>query len=229
MQDLLDIVRRLRAPDGCPWDRQQTHASLRPYLLEEAAEAVDALAEADPEHAAEELGDVLLQVALHAVIGEEEGSYDYAAVERAIVEKLIRRHPHVFGDVVADTPEEVARNWKAIKAAEARSGRDAAEASPADRVPNGLPALMRAARLGKALGWQPSEAELDMRLSDLAGDRERIGQGLLALAQLARATGVDPETALRDAVSAKARATAGSADASGSTGSPGSAAPLDAA
>ncbi|MDL2343237.1 MazG nucleotide pyrophosphohydrolase domain-containing protein, partial [Deinococcus sp. MIMF12] len=121
MQELLTTLRRLRAPDGCPWDREQTHDSLRPYLLEEAAEAVDAVAEG-PQALAAELGDVLLQVAFHSVIAEEAGAFGYADVERGIVEKLVRRHPHVFGDVqVADSGEVVA-NWQAIKAAE-RGGR----------------------------------------------------------------------------------------------------------
>lgn len=217
MQELLDIVRRLRAPDGCPWDRQQTHESLRRYLLEEAAEAVDALAGADHAHAAEELGDVLLQVALHAVIGEEEQHYDYEDIERAIVEKLIRRHPHVFGDVVVSSAEDVERNWKAIKAAESGANRDNQPGSPARNVPEGLPALMLAARMGKALGWKPDEAELGLTLAQVAGDPERIAATLLALAQLAREAGVEPELALRDAVRAKLASPADRTDGSPST------------
>jgi XTP/dITP diphosphohydrolase len=97
MEKLLETMRRLRAPDGCPWDREQTHESLRPYLLEEAAEAVDALATADPKVMADELGDVLLQVAFHAVVAEEAGTFGYVDIEASIVEKLVRRHPHIFG------------------------------------------------------------------------------------------------------------------------------------
>ncbi|CAN5669655.1 hypothetical protein BH23DEI1_BH23DEI1_24270 [soil metagenome] len=118
MQELLEIMRTLRAPDGCPWDREQTHESLRPYLLEEAAEAVDALASGDPLTMADELGDVLLQVAFHAVIAEEAGTFAYDDVERAIVEKLRRRHPHVFADVRVADAAHVVRNWQAIKAEE---------------------------------------------------------------------------------------------------------------
>lgn len=196
---MLAVVRRLRAPDGCPWDRKQTHESLRPYLLEEAAEAADALVGTDPEHAAEELGDVLLQIALHAVIGEEEDAYDYQDIERAIVDKLIRRHPHVFGDVVADTSEQVERNWKAIK--EAEGGRPR---GPAERVPHGLPALMRAARMGKELDWTVTPEQRAITLSAAAQSPAGIADALLALAQLAREAGVEPEIALRDAIEARA-------------------------
>lgn len=217
MQELLEIVRRLRAPDGCPWDRQQTHQSLRRYLLEEAAEAVDALAGDDDAHAAEELGDVLLQVALHAVIGEEEGRYGYSDIETAIVDKLIRRHPHVFGDVVVNSAEDVERNWKAIKAAEGGSNRDNQPDSPARTVPDGLPALMLAARMGKALGWSPSESQMSGTLAQMAGDPERIAGGLLVLAQLAREAGIEPELALRDAVHAKLGASAVGQDRSSET------------
>lgn len=124
MQDLLQILRRLRAPDGCPWDREQTHESLRPYLLEEAAEAVDAVTEG-PEALAGELGDVLLQVAFHSVIAEEAGTFTYGDVERGIVQKLVRRHPHVFSDVEVSGSLEVEANWEVIKAAE-RGGSPAA-------------------------------------------------------------------------------------------------------
>src|SRR6056297_2168945 len=101
MDRLLDTLRALRAPDGCPWDREQTHESLRPHLLEEAAEAVDALGGGHQAHIVEELGDVLLHVAFHAVIAEEDGRWDFTAIEATLVEKLVRRHPHVFGDASA--------------------------------------------------------------------------------------------------------------------------------
>ncbi|MDQ3398204.1 MAG: nucleoside triphosphate hydrolase, partial [Deinococcota bacterium] len=122
MRRLLTIMRRLRGPGGCPWDREQDHRSLRPYLLEEAAEAVDAISEGEPAAMAEELGDVLLQVAFHAVIAEEAGTFDYEAVETAIVDKLVRRHPHVFGAVKAETSGQVLENWQALKAQEKRPG-----------------------------------------------------------------------------------------------------------
>jgi XTP/dITP diphosphohydrolase len=118
--DVVAVMDRLRSPGGCPWDAQQTHESLRPYLLEEAHEAADAIDSGDLAHLAEELGDVLLQVAFHARIGQEgtDHPFDIDDVAVALVAKLVRRHPHVFGDVVADTAEHVAANWERIKAAE---------------------------------------------------------------------------------------------------------------
>ncbi len=196
-------MRRLRAPDGCPWDREQTHESLRPYLLEEAAEAVDAISAGDPVAVADELGDVLLQVAFHAVVAEEAGTFDYPDIETSIVTKLVRRHPHIFGDTVALDAEEVKRNWDRIKAEE----RGGAEPSPAERVPRSLPALMRAAELGRKLGWTPGRAEeVAKALASAKGapDAQTVGDLLLAVVDYARAEGVDPELALRAAADARA-------------------------
>jgi XTP/dITP diphosphohydrolase len=201
MKRLLETMRRLRAPGGCPWDQAQTHESLRPYLLEEAAEAVDAMATDDAAHLAEELGDVLLQVAFHAVIGEEAGRFGYADVEDAIVEKLVRRHPHVFGDVAVADADEVLRNWQAIKAVE----RGGAPRSPADRVPRSLPALRRAADLGAALEWRAAPDLGRRSFADVAADPDALGPALLALAQAAADAGLDPELVLRDHVEARAR------------------------
>ncbi|MFC6802639.1 MazG family protein [Deinococcus caeni] len=155
MQDLLTIMRRLRAPDGCPWDQEQTHDSLRPYLLEEAAEAADAAGSGDPAALSDELGDVLLQVAFHSVIAEEAGTFDYAAVERGIVQKLVRRHPHVFGEASVQDSADVMRTWQAIKAQE-RGGRPR---RPEDRVPAGLGALAREAKTQKLAGVTKVPAE----------------------------------------------------------------------
>ena len=201
MRRLLDTMRRLRAPGGCPWDQRQTHETLRPHLLEEAAEAVDALATGDPKSMADELGDVLLQVAFHAVIAEEEGSFTYHDIETAIVEKLVRRHPHVFGDVEVDGEEGVLRNWHAIKAEE-REAAGSPPRGPADGVPRGLPALRRAAELDRVLAWEPDTAVAAQPLQHAvaAGDEAAFGAALLCLAQLARRAGVDPELALRDAL-----------------------------
>ena len=118
--DVVAVMDRLRSPGGCPWDAEQTHASLRPYLLEEAHEAAEAIDSGDRAHLAEELGDVLLQVVFHARLGQEDASepFDIDDVAAGLVAKLVRRHPHVFGDVVAHTPEQVAANWERIKAAE---------------------------------------------------------------------------------------------------------------
>lgn len=198
MQDLLTTLRRLRAPDGCPWDREQTHESLRPYLLEEAAEAVDAVAEG-PAALADELGDVLLQVAFHAVIAEEAGTFAYPDIERAIVDKLVRRHPHVFGSVTVEGSADVVRNWQAIKAAE-RAGRPR---RAAERVPAALGALARetqaqnlASRQGTAedAGREGVVAAL-RAASDTA---EGVAAVLAAVVAWARAAGVDAELALRE-------------------------------
>jgi MazG family protein len=201
MQRLLGIMRALRAPDGCPWDREQTHDSLRPYLLDEAAEAVDAIATGDPRLIAEELGDVLLQVAFHTVIAEEAGTFGYDDVEGSIVDKLTRRHPHVFADARVADAAGVLRAWQAIKAGERATA--GSSASTAERVPRSLPALRRAAELDRALGWS-LDAELARRpLADVAADEETLAAALLQLAQAARRAGIDPELALRDHLEAR--------------------------
>jgi XTP/dITP diphosphohydrolase len=191
MERLLELMRTLRGPEGCPWDRQQTHGSLRPYLLEEAAEAVEALTEGGRDEVVEELGDVLLQVAFHAVIAEGDGRFDYDDIEEAIADKLIRRHPHVFGDVRADDAAAVVATWRAAKAAEGR---------PEGRVPPDLPTLMRASALAEAHGWSPDPAASDRTLDRALVDHEALGRTLLDLVLLARGAGLDPEMALRDAV-----------------------------
>lgn len=200
MDKLLETMRRLRAPDGCPWDREQTHESLRPYLLEEAAEAVDALGTTDAKVMADELGDVLLQVAFHAVVAEEAGTFGYTNIETSIVEKLVRRHPHVFGDTDVADAAEVTRNWERIKTEE----RGGVEPTPAERVPRSLPALMRAAELGKKLGWVGGGPEDVARMaSQTTPDEQSIGELLLAVVDYARAEGVNPELALRRAADAR--------------------------
>ena len=203
MDKLLTTMRRLRAPDGCPWDREQTHESLRPYLLEEAAEAVDALSTADPALMADELGDVLLQVAFHAVVAEEAGTFDYGDIEASIVSKLERRHPHVFGDLRVADAAEVTRNWQRIKTQE-KAG---APTPAAERVPRSLSALMRAAELGDKLGWEVGDAAaVQQTLADAptAPTEAQIGALLLAVVDYARAAGVNPELALREAADARA-------------------------
>ena len=202
MDKLLTTMRRLRAPEGCPWDREQTHESLRPYLLEEAAEAVDALSSGDPKMVADELGDVLLQVAFHAVIAEEAGTFAYDDIERSIVEKLERRHPHIFGDIQVADSAEVKRNWERIKSEE----RGGVEPAPAESVPRSLPALMRAAELGRKLRWPPgSPAQIEAALA-APPTEEALGELLLAVSDYARAAGVNPELALRRAADARAEA-----------------------
>jgi len=190
VERLLEVMRRLRAPDGCPWDRKQTHATLVPYLLEEAAEAADAILSGDVERMKEELGDVLLQVAFHSVIGEEEGTFAYPEVEAAIVDKLIRRHPHVFGDAKVRDADEVLRNWEKLKEKEGK------KKGPCDGVPAALGALARARKVQERLGEPPGSPEA-VREALEAGDlAELLWRGVA----LARARGEDPEAALREAV-----------------------------
>jgi len=198
MNDLLDIMRRLRGPGGCPWDQQQSHDSLRPYLLEEACEAMDAIASGDPQALVEELGDVLLQVAFHTVIAEETGRFNYPAIEQGMVAKLIRRHPHVFGAVQVSGAEEVLSNWQALKAAEGK-----AQAT----VPRSLPALMRAFEAGRQAGWEKGSPEaVAAALSKQDGDAaHHLGRLLLAVVDYARGLGANPELALREAIEARLR------------------------
>ena len=194
MNRLLDTMRTLRAPDGCPWDREQTHLSLRPYLLEEAAEAVDALAREDDADVVGELGDVLLQIAFHAVIAEEDGRYSYGDIENAIVEKLVRRHPHVFGDVTVDNSGDVVRNWQAIKREE-RGGR---EKSPLESIPASLGALAREAEVQKyAAPSEPGRSGVEAFAAEMPETEAAFGELLARVVAWARASGVDPEVALR--------------------------------
>jgi len=206
-QRLLDVVARLRGPGGCPWDREQTHDTLARHMVEEAHEAVDAIRHADWEHLSEELGDLLLQVALHAQLGSEEGTFDIRDTLHAIISKLIRRHPHVFGEVQLDTPEEVVARWERIKAEER------GEPSTLDGVAEGLPALIysfklqtRAARAG--FDWDEAEdvlPKLEEELREIEevlrrgeGDLEdELGDMLFTLVNICRHYKVDPEVALR--------------------------------
>ena len=187
MDKLLTTMRRLRGPGGCPWDQEQTHLMLRQYLLEEAYEAVDAISSDQTEHMVEELGDVLLQIAFHTVIAEETLRFSYSDIEQAIVDKLIRRHPHVFGDVSVANAEEVVTNWQEIKRQEkGESGKEKGD------VPRHLPALMLASEVGKKQKWVAETSEVITS--------ENVGDAFLALVNMARQNGVNPEIALRDAV-----------------------------
>ncbi|GGR55298.1 nucleoside triphosphate pyrophosphohydrolase [Deinococcus seoulensis] len=208
-------MRRLRAPDGCPWDQEQTHETLRPYLLEEAAEAADAAGSGDPAALSDELGDVLLQVAFHSVIAEEAGTFDYAAVERGIVEKLVRRHPHVFGEVSVQGSADVMRNWQQIKAQE-RGGQSR---RPEDRVPAGLGALAREAKTQKLADAQlagtpkvsaeQARAAVTQAAAQAPDTARGVADVLAAVVTWARSVGVDPELALRDRSLATLRALPG--------------------
>jgi XTP/dITP diphosphohydrolase len=203
---LLDLVAtetRLRGPGGCPWDREQTHASLARHLVEEAYEVLDAIEEGDPTHLREELGDLLLQVVFHAQLAEDAGDFDVDGVARAITEKLVRRHPHVFGDLRVGSAGEVVRNWEAIKRQE--EGRT----DPLAGIPSALPALQLAAKLQKRApegglgGGAGSPGTVRERLDQVVAttDPERldraVGELLFEVVALARSRGVEPEAALR--------------------------------
>jgi len=195
MQELLKIMRRLRAPGGCPWDQEQTHISLRPYLLEEAAEAADAISAGDLTELPGELGDVLLQVAFHSVIAEEAGEFGYQDVEKSIVDKLIRRHPHVFGEVVVSGSQEVVSNWQSIKTAE-QGGRPR---RAADKVPRALGALAREQQAQKLAqrSKDPDRTPLRQMLDGVPDTEAGVGALLAAAVAWARGLGIDPEVALR--------------------------------
>jgi tetrapyrrole methylase family protein/MazG family protein len=218
--DLVRVVARLRAPDGCPWDRAQTHRSLRRHLLDETYELLDAIEARDPVRLREELGDVLLQAVFHAQMAADGGEFDIDDVSEVTVEKLIRRHPHVFADVAADTPEQVYGNWERIKADE--KGGDARIDA---EIPPALPALLAAQKVqrraaGRGFDWAEVAGAVDKvreELSELEeaareheGDdregpakdalEEEVGDVLFAATALARKLGVDAETALRSTI-----------------------------
>ena len=211
------ISARLRATDGCPWDRRQTHASLGPFVLEEAYETVDAIERGAPADLAEELGDLFLQIILHAQLAAEEGSFDLTDVYRMLGAKIVRRHPHVFGDVEVSSAEEVLRNWEAIKAAERHEA--GGPPSAFSGVARALPALAASREIqerASSLGWDwpaiegvwekvaEELAELH-EAGEIEGDAGRdarlheLGDVLFAAANLARWLKLDPEEALRSA------------------------------
>ncbi len=208
---IFEVVAKLRAPGGCPWDREQTHESLRPYLLEETYELLEAIDTRDDAKLMEELGDVLLQVAMHAEIAAEERRFDARQVSEAVAAKMVKRHPHVFGDVSVADADEVLSNWEHQKSREAeKEGRDE---SVVDRVPATLPALAwtlglqkRAARVGFDFKSQAQAAESvaeEARELAEAPDQARafdeMGDLLFALVSLSRTLKVNPEDALRAA------------------------------
>lgn len=193
--DLVAVMDRLRSPDGCPWDAEQTHASLAPYLLEETYEALHAIDTGDLDELREELGDLLLQVAFHSRVAEEDADRPWSIddVAAGIVEKLVRRHPHVFADVDATTAEQVEANWHDLKAAE--KGRTSA----VDGVPLALPALALSTKLiGRA-----ARAKVPVEIDELELPEdltvEQLGLLLLGVVSAARRQGLDAEGALRQA------------------------------
>jgi MazG family protein len=202
---LVDIISRLRAVDGCPWDREQTHLSLKPNLLEECYEALEAIDEGDGQKLSEELGDILMQIALHSQIGEESGRFSIKDVLKGINTKLIRRHPHVFGNVKVSDSQNVVRNWEAIKQEEKGTH------SVLDGLPKGMPALAysqamqrRAARVG--FDWKEVDGAIDKlgeeveELRKCSNHEERVhefGDVLFALVNVARRMDVESEEVLQ--------------------------------
>ncbi len=212
-EELVRIMHRLRSPGGCPWDREQSHASIKPYLVEEAYEVVEAIDAGDDRELRTELGDLLLQIVFHAEMAAERGAFGITEVIAAISEKMVRRHPHVFADTQVSGADEVVRNWSRIKAEERRSAPDS---SALAGVPRGMPALLRAQRLGEKAGhagfdWPDVAGVVDKLREELAelehalaaGDRQEaeaeLGDLVYAATSLARHLGFSAEDALTHA------------------------------
>ncbi len=200
IQELLQTMARLRAPGGCPWDIEQTHQTLCRNLVEETAELLEAIDHGDDPHMLEELGDVLLQVVFHAQMASERGAFDFESVARGINEKLIRRHPHVFGEASAEDSAAVLRQWDAIKARE-KEGQPPT-ASVFKNLPPALPALLFASeciKMVKKRGLEVEAVAKEADLSDLASDaaEEAAGKQLFQMVAACHQKGVDPESALR--------------------------------
>lgn len=218
MQSLVETIWRLRQPDGCPWDRKQTHESIGKNMIEEAYEALDCIEAGDEAHLREELGDVLMQVVLHAQIAADAGAFTMADVARDINDKLIRRHPHVFGERSADSADEVLAIWDSVKLAE-KGAKDADAAEAGDRpegllegVPRSLPALMEAQKVSRKAAsagfeWETvadvwdkvaeERAEFEAEAPGTAERELEFGDLLFALVNVARKEGIDAESALR--------------------------------
>lgn len=212
--ELADVMDKLRAPDGCPWDREQDHNSLMPYLIEEAYEVLEAIQLGDMHKLAEELGDLLLQIVFHAQIAQEHGDFTLAEPIRQIVAKLRRRHPHVFGEAKVESSGQVLLNWEEIKAQERRGVNNA---SLLDAVPRNMPALMQACKIQQKAAqvgfdwenidgaWAKVAEEKEelmgaVATGDTAGISEELGDLLFATVNVARFLEVEPETALLSTV-----------------------------
>jgi MazG family protein len=216
-RDLVDVVARLRGPDGCPWDREQTPESLRPCLLEECYETLDAIDRGDPHGVREELGDLLLQIVFQAQVAAEAGQFTVEDVIGDVIDKMVRRHPHVFGDAVVAGSAEVVRNWSRIKAEERAARGGSADPSVLSGLPSALPALHAAARIGEkaarvGFDWPSPAAALTKVHEEIAELEEalasgeplrvehELGDALFALASVARLAEQSPEMALRRAL-----------------------------
>ena len=207
---LVKVMEKLRAENGCPWDRKQTHETLKPYLIEETYEVISAIDSGNDEELKEELGDLLLQVVFHAQLAKEERRFDIDDVAETIVEKLIRRHPHVFGNVKVSNSDEVLQNWEKIKKAEGKE-------SIFDGVPKGLPALLKARRVqekAKRVGfdWNNIDGTLDkvkeefnelsaaIEKRDKSSISEEFGDLLFSLVNVSRFLDIDAEDSLRQTI-----------------------------
>ena len=217
-ESLLEVVKALRGPDGCPWDKEQTHRTLTPFAIEEAHELAEAIETGDEREMVGELGDLLLQVVLHAEIGRQAGRFEIKDVVRAISEKMVSRHPHVFGGETAATSDEVLANWSKIKAAEKAKKAKKSEPEMRFDVPLSLPALLRSQKIGDKtkrlrFDWSsPKEVlskveeelgELKAEMAPTSPDKAKleheIGDLLFSVAQLARHLGLEAEQCLRTA------------------------------
>jgi MazG family protein len=202
VEDLLKVMAKLRSSQGCPWDREQTHLTLRRHAIEEVYELIDAIEARDDHEMAEELGDLLLQVVFHCQLARERGAFDFEKITRHLVDKLIRRHPHVFGTTKVKNVEEVWANWEKIKKVEKHGTRHARH-SALDGIPKHLPALLRAEKLvkkaGKAGLTPPKEtSDLPGQSADLyvKHTKKAIAQNLFALVQFAQSSGWSAEELL---------------------------------
>jgi MazG family protein len=202
IDDLRQTMARLRAPDGCPWDQEQTHASLVRCLIDEVSELIETIDQGDYPHMREELGDVLIQVVFHAQIAAERGEFTFDDVARDINDKLIRRHPHVFGTGKLQTSEQVIAKWEEIKATEKKNGPVASAGSLFKQLPPRLPALMFAEAVWKQIEKKnlPAMGIVDVSQVKALGrqlDEASLGRMLFELTAAAREKGLDPEGALR--------------------------------
>ena len=210
-EKLVEVIARLRSESGCPWDRQQTHESLKENLLEETYEVIDAIESGEADELRAELGDLMMQIVFHAQLAHERGEFDIKGSVENITEKLVRRHPHVFGEAKVASAEEVLHRWDEIKSEEPGFEK---RVSILDGIPKTLPALARAMEISKRAAragfeWPDLDAVIEKLKEEVceldeeahAGDRERIAQEigdlLFTVVNLARWTGVDPEDALR--------------------------------
>lgn len=194
---LLEVMAKLRSPQGCPWDREQTHKSIRFYLIEEAYELLDSIEAEDDHEMVEELGDLLLHVVFHCQLAKERGAFNFEKVARNVTEKLIRRHPHVFGETKVKDVAEVWANWEQIKKAE-KHGTKHARPSALDGIPKHLPALLRAEKLTK----KARRGKLLPTAKKANAQKKVIAKKLFALAQTAEAHGWSAEELLRGEVGA---------------------------